>query len=109
MSRSVYEFMEDTYPALNDLLINFAVNAGSFGEKRLETTVARFIESSDVERLKRTAHDLDMAGEKLPLDREVLSDFMNYVFDSDAEALETMRAMRDLIKKGIAAKSAKSS
>ncbi|WP_374656061.1 hypothetical protein [Dongia sp.] len=109
MSKSVYEFMEESYPALNDLLINVAVNAGSFEEKRIETTVARFIESSDVARLKRTAHDLDLASEKLSLDRAVLSDFMNYVFDSDAEALETMRAMRDLIRKGIAAESAKSS
>ncbi len=105
MSESVYEYMEETYPALNDLLINVAANAGAFGEKRIEATVARFIESSDVARLKRTAHELDLAGEKLPLERAVLSDFMNYVFDSDAEALETMRAMRDLINKGIAAKS----
>ncbi|MBI2252985.1 MAG: hypothetical protein HYU58_00045 [Proteobacteria bacterium] len=107
MSMETFAFMNQQYPALSDLMLNIADNAGEFGDQRIGATVAQFVNDNDADYLRQAIAELDLACRSLPRSYQDLEDFMNYTLKSEEEALQTMRMMRDLIEKGIATKSAR--
>lgn len=104
MSLDTFEFMYKNYPALSDLMLSIADNAGEFGNERISATIAQYINENDAARLRQAVRELDQACVKLPRPHDELEDLMSYVLESEDEALALMRSLRDGLQAGLAAK-----
>jgi hypothetical protein len=104
MSMESFEFMNQHYPALSDLMLSIADNAGEFGDQRISATVAQFVADNEVDYLRQTIAELDLACRKLPRSHQDLEDFMSYTLESEEEGLALMRILRDGLQAGLAAK-----